>query len=274
MSWQYGTVLRLLWYFSLCVLPITKAARILPYSFQAYNDLLNYREARLYALDHVTIYSLGETFTQYGVNDTLGLCLLHNHFHLLPGEVMVEVVHNTSSTTEPHTLKWEFADGGAQDIVPSMMAVSTSGYLTPFELLDLSISNFAAYSKTIRSNVKRLYAELASFDGFFQALARKLEEFQLLHVFGVCIRHRDSITSADPGQSSMEMNHPKQRWLRLDPLMAYAHKMDIINAKWMKGEATATFWSFPMRCECGLEGSMCAECGCSNACMYCAECSS
>lgn len=258
----------------MCVLPVTKAARILPYSFQAYNDLLDYRVARIHALDQVTIDTLGEIFMKYRVNDTFGLCLLHNHFHLLPGEVMVEVVHNASSTTEPRTLKWEFTDVGAQDIVPSMMALSTSGYLTPFELLDLSISNFAAFSKTIRSNIKRLYAQLDSLDGFFQALARKLEELQLLHVFGVCVRHRDSITSADPGQNSLEMNHPKQRWLRLDPLVAYAHKMDDINAKRMKGEATSTFWSFPLKlCDkCGQQAGICAECGCFNGCQACAEC--
>jgi len=76
----------------------------------------------------------------------------------------------------------------------------------------------------------------------------------------------------------METNHPRDRWLRLDPMVAFAHKRDAINAKWRKGEATPTFWSFPLRCavcaagdaasdgicaECSCGGGMCAECSCS-----------
>ena len=101
-------------------------ADVLPYSFEAYNALLDYRHARVHALDHVAIDILGEVFMRHEVNDRLGLCLLHNHFHVLPGETMVEVVYNHSSTTEPRLMDWQLATGRvAKDIVPAMLGLTS-----------------------------------------------------------------------------------------------------------------------------------------------------
>jgi hypothetical protein len=67
---------------------------LLPYDLTAtsYNALLDYKVARSYARDDAAITNLGELFMQHGVNDTFGLCLLHNHFKIRAGELMIETV--------------------------------------------------------------------------------------------------------------------------------------------------------------------------------------
>lgn len=80
-------------------------ARLLSHSVELYNEMLDYPIARQYAWDTTTINQLGEVFLEHKVNDTFGLTLLHNHFHLQPGEQMIEVVYNGSSRTEPHLIE-------------------------------------------------------------------------------------------------------------------------------------------------------------------------
>jgi hypothetical protein len=77
---------------SLSVIGVTAATSLLPYDFRAYNALLDYKVARVYARDDGAIASLGDVFMSHRVNDTFGLCLLHNHFKLRADELMVETV--------------------------------------------------------------------------------------------------------------------------------------------------------------------------------------
>ncbi len=175
--------------------------------------------------------------------------------------------------------------------MPSMLGLTQDGDLIPLEFLDMRRSDFAAFALSTRTIMASFFSNPDAFAPFLRALAAALEAAKLRHVFGVCVRHRDSITSEDPGGSSMETNHPNQRWLRLDPMAAFAHKFDVIAAKFAKGEvcaallmeivspfplvltlvtfhcmqSTPTFWSFPLRCQACLSGpteGFCAECGC------------
>ena len=82
------------------------------------------------------------------------------------------------------------------------------------------------------SHLDTFYSEPERFAAFFLDVATTLDEMKLLHVFGVCVRHRDSITMADPHHSSLETNHPNDRWLRLDPMLTLSTtKMATIQAK-------------------------------------------
>ena len=65
---------------------------ILPYAFEEYNALLPYTSARVYAFEDKLINELGDILMDYRMNDTFGLCLLHNHFHLTDNEKLVEIV--------------------------------------------------------------------------------------------------------------------------------------------------------------------------------------
>ena len=179
---------------------------ILEYSFAAYNNLLDYRIARTYAFDNEAIASLGEIFMSYNVNDTFGLCLLHNHFHVHEGELMVEVVSNDTSNTFPQSLSWKFQPGMSKnDVQPSMMGLTEDGDLRPFEFLDVRHSNFTSYTDVILPGLQRFYSNPQTYSAFFKALAAKLTDMKLRDIFGVCVRHRDSIVNTDPNFSSLEV---------------------------------------------------------------------
>ena len=260
------------------------------YSSVAYNALLDYKVARSHALDTAAIADLGDIFMRHSVNDTFGLCLLHNHFKVNDGELMVEIVSRNVTKTSPRSLPdWAFAQDG--NIVPSVMGLTIDGGLVPFEFLDLKGSDFGSFSASTRDILQSFFSHPEVFSAFLLDLASALESARLRHFFGVCVRHRDSVTSADPGGSSMETNHPRERWLRLDPMVIYANKFDVIASKFKRGEvrlgvlgcpgrmqgrltrglsrfqSTPTFWSFPLRCNAVGMGSgptegFCAECGC------------
>ena len=253
-------------------LSLSAHASILDYSFDAYNNLLDYKVARSFAFQQDSIEALGDIFLSHNVNESFGLCLLHNHFKIHEGELMVEIVVDTHSTTQPRPIDgWKFVRGMRGDVQPSMMGLSADGDLLPYEFLDLRLSNFTKYTNVIRPGLQSFYSNPTQYDSFFKELAVALTNLNLRHIFGVCVRHRDSITQADPTQSSLETNHPRDRWLRLDPLITHAAKMEMINAKWRKGEASPTYWSFPLRCsQCNAESGICAECSCSGG--MCAEC--
>ena len=118
---------------------------ILPYSWEVYNALLDYRIARAYAFDDAAIHDLGEIFMAHGANATFGLCLLHNHFHVLPGERMVEVVRTNASFTAPATVV------DHENVHPSMMALTSEGDLRPMEFLNVALSDFGAFSGVTRA---------------------------------------------------------------------------------------------------------------------------
>jgi len=164
--------------------------RMMEYSFEEYNALLDYRVARAYAFDYAAIDSLGRVFLDHGVNNTFGLCLLHNHFHVKAGEAMVEIVQNDFSTTHPRSVAppatWHFPsvvgdeDAFIQMVQPSMMGLTLDGNLRPFEFVDFPASDFASYSGAILSkNLQTFYSRPEYYDAFFRDLAGKLTELNL-----------------------------------------------------------------------------------------------
>lgn len=178
-------------------------APFLPYSFQAYNALEDYKVARVHATNTDAVAALGDVFMRHAVNDTFGLCLLHRHFKVRGGEVMVEVVRGNATRTEPRVLPtWEFSP--TADVVPSVMGVTANGSLVPYEFLDVRESDFGAVSETTRRVLAGFYSRSEAFTPFFVDLASALDAAGLRSAFGVCVRHRDSVTSADPGGSSSE----------------------------------------------------------------------
>ena len=101
---------------------------------------------------------LGEIFMANGANETFGLCLLHNHFHVDEGDAMVEVVTGNSSATRPRKGDWlhhqqeqrqqgSLRRASIPQIVPSMLGFTSAnnGDLRPFEFLDVGASDFAGF---------------------------------------------------------------------------------------------------------------------------------
>ena len=100
-----------------------------------------------------------------------------------------------------------------------------------------------------------------------------------LNIFGLCIKHRESINEIDPLLSTLETNHPRERWLKIEPMKYHQWKHDIFLEKWKRGEASSTFWSFPPKYGCNMTEcdkclsfgpQTCAECACGGG--RCAEC--
>ena len=203
----------------ICALQIDKSlADILSYSFEEYNALLPYVDARVYAFEDETINELGDILMNHGMNDTFGLCLLHNHFHVNLNEKLVEIVSNTSS----HIDIVENVSLSSSDIniKPYMFELTDNLDLKPMEFVDLTYSNFGSFTNEVQERFSYFDHELINndndknFDNFLHDFYNKLYDTDRINIFGLCIKHRESINSADENMSTLETNHPKQRWLK------------------------------------------------------------
>ena len=102
-----------------------RGVRLEAYHTEAYNALGDYKDVRHRALDGDYVSQLGDLFMLHAVNNTWGLCLLHNHFHLRGAELMVETVSGNISRTLPITLP--FKKPGDYGLWPSMLGLSECG---------------------------------------------------------------------------------------------------------------------------------------------------
>lgn len=251
---------------------------VLPYLYQEYNALLPYTSARVYAFEDETINELGDILMNYGMNDTFGLCLLHNHFHLNDNEKLVEIVSNTTSNVDVvHNDNYTDDINNDINIKPYMFELTDNLDLKPMEFVDLSYSDFGLFTDEVQHRFSWFNQELISndaFNDFLSVFYNKLSNTERVNIFGLCIKHRESINSADENWSTLETNHPKQRWLKIEPMVRHEWRHALFIEKWKRQEASSTFWSFPMNCECDeiCENNLgtCAECSCGGG--RCAEC--
>ena len=168
--------------------PDTAGVRLAAYDAAAYNALGDYKDVRARALDDAYIAQLGSIFMAHaGANDTFGLCLLHNHFHVrtAPAELMVETVSGNVSRTLPIALP--FQQPGDHGLWPSMLGLTAGGGLRPFEFLDVQRSDFVAFADATRRTIRAFYDNPEAHAPFLRALGAKLAaDAQLDMCVGCC----------------------------------------------------------------------------------------
>ena len=260
-------------------------SRVVSYSAELYNEMLDYKIAREYAFEYDHIRELGDIFMKHEMNDTFGLCLLHNHFHLEQDEILIEIVSNDTSHVSVdlienhkadvagHKTKTSIAISKKDIIKPYLYEISSDSHLIPMEYVDVTYSNFGVFNNVTkeRFNTFDLSFNNELFGVFLNEMVLKLESIDRLGIFGLCMKHRQSINEIDPFGSTLETNHPTQRWLHVEPMYYHSLKSKMFEEKWKKKEASSTFWSFPLKCDTCPEGvSECAECACGGG--RCAEC--
>ena len=117
-----------------------------------------------------------------------------------------------------------------------MMGLTPAGDLLPFEFLDL----LSATSRVHRVDCPASQQILLhpSLRSFLPRSCLRSSHAATYSTSSACACARDSIILADPTKARWKPTTRSDRWLRLDPMLVHAAKMDIINAKWRKGEAS------------------------------------
>ena len=254
---------------------------VLPFDWMLYNNMLDYKYAREFAFETENIDIIGDIFMRYQMNNTFGLCLLHNHFHLKNSdELLVEIVSNETSHIDIISSDNLTMNTGIHiNIVPYMFELTGELHLIPMEYIDLTYSNFGDFNDDVINRFQYFNNELLlnsndHFIGFLNELYTFLDRINRVNIFGICIKHRNSINIIDEYGSTIETNHPKERWLKIEPMIYHSWRHELFIKKWKNKEASSTFWSFPPNCQCNdicnSTVGMCAECVCGGG--RCAEC--
>jgi len=123
----------------------------------------------------------GALFRQYGVEDFIGLQLLHKHFDVYEGELIVDQHDGNVSIAEPMTWDSLLSIHAPLGVIAHRFKVTESAHLIPLEFSVVSEQN---------SFVADAYQQLISPEHaiFLYEFSRLLAKFNLLNVFGIGLK--------------------------------------------------------------------------------------
>jgi hypothetical protein len=231
------------------------------FSIERFNALRWYEDVRVYAaekssLAHVrAMLKIIDTTGPAGIRDWLGIALLHKHFELLDGEVLLEKLSDDhTSDSRPTPVK----DVSAP--LPHMFAFATAGQIQPLEYLD-----DAPYA--MRQQIHQLLFTNSTKPMLAQ-VHRYLSQNGLLSIFGIGIVHRQKVAEADPHGRQVETSNLQQRWLHVRPFNRQStNEVEEFREKQKTGLATNTFWTV------GRDGGTNSSLDCSGHCNgHCNHC--
>jgi hypothetical protein len=210
---------------------------LLPFSTDAFNNLSSIYDAHQKKADYDKLNNnkvssemaaLAQALVDAGVGDFTGVVLLHKHFELAPGELVVEIVSNASSLTVPLMLS------------PNKTAVKSATVDSQLKLLPHTFavhdSNALPLEYAMYTPGDLLEARYKLFVAAVPTLFPKLQQVQRSGLFGVAIRHRDGIVDASKDAHTVEMVS-EHRWLLVQPSSAEQQ-----SALMQTGLTTSTFW--------------------------------
>lgn len=206
-----------------------------PFDVQVFNSLQHFQTAKL-SVPEVTkaADALGAVIEQHGMEDSVGICLLHKHFDLKAQEVLVE----TQSVGESHLKPQSWTSDEA--LVPYMWKVTTRCEVFPLEFVQAD------------EDKSRKTAFVLSNSAFLADLTRTILELGLEDVAGFSVLHRDHLTDIDP--STLELTNDQLRKLVVLPMS----KTDRPPQDFLKSddsETVRTMWTFRKKSdeihECG-----------------------
>lgn len=185
---------------------------------------------------------LGDVIRRHGLNQQIGISLLHKHFDLAPEERLVEEFEDNHAYIRPTA---ECADS-----LPYMWKLEQdeqSGEATwiPLEFV----------RRTDAAEVSERAATVAQNPTFLRELAEKLADLGVTNLFGFSVLHRDTIHVAE-GNILVESTDDDARVLMFSALPRTA-----VDPKTL----TQTLWKFSA--EGGVEGV--TEC---SHCTHCTHC--
>ncbi|HAZ46064.1 MAG TPA: hypothetical protein DDW76_26180 [Cyanobacteria bacterium UBA11369] len=127
------------------------------------------------------IDELGDVICQYGLEDVVGLCLLHKHFELNPDECMVKEMAQSAAYIRPFSINY------VQSLIPCAWRLgfnTESGQCVVYPLEFVPYSEKAELAYNLAHSINNA-------SGFLLDFSRKLEEMGLTDVFGIFSLHSD-----------------------------------------------------------------------------------
>ncbi|MBD2200859.1 MULTISPECIES: glycerol-3-phosphate ABC transporter substrate-binding protein [Calothrix] len=199
------------------------------YEPSIFDSLNKFSDAKQSLAQHKnTLGELGAVICKHGLQQKIGLTLLHKHFDLLPHERLIESVGDNKIYINP------IAGVDEEAIIPYLWKFSSefSG-----ENLAQNISysplEFQYKSTATTDNIEAVQALMAN-SNFLEEIAMKLQNFGLEDVFGLSILHREAIAIAK-GEILVETTDHEKRCLTLTAV----NSNDVC-----KEELTETLWHF------------------------------
>ena len=119
-----------------------------------------------------SIEILGDIIVKHGLNNDVGIVLLHRHFDITEDEILVEQVDSKQSVTQPILI----ADADPNVIPHSFMLLPTSKW-APYEFTAPCVDS------------ARKVVNVFSNTDFLVEIQQKLVELSLNHVYGLQIRY-------------------------------------------------------------------------------------
>ena len=186
--------------------------------------------------------TLGDVIRQHGLNQQVGISLLHKHFNLNNDERLVEEFADNHAYIRPTT--------DSADSLPYMwkleQALSGEWSWVPLEFVRREDAD-ATFSDRV--------AAVTQNQAFLNDLAAKLSELGMANLFGFSILHRDTIHVAE-GNILVESTDDDARVLTFSALPRSEVKPETL---------TQTLWKFPETS--GIEAV--SEC---SHCTHCTHC--
>jgi hypothetical protein len=170
-----------------------------------------------------TVWALGSSILDYGMEETVGVTLLHKHFDIRKGEQVVREYSHGAATIEPQPI--------SREVVGCIWALDEVGTYRPVEFCDGPGSLGAIPQLDILKNKRE----------FLQKFADQLIVSDVINMFGLATLGGVQYINPREGESIVEKNIGERK-LRLERISTEALS---------RMESATTLWRFSRAPEAG-----------------------
>jgi len=175
--------------------------QLAPFSKQVWDGLLPFPEARRRARERLdALEEFGSIICRHGLQDVVGLALIHKHFKLAPDERLVEVFQDGGFRIVP---------SAEQDVTPYLWKVEKDpqGEWQWFPIEFVKVAGAP-------TNAVELAAHLNKYPAFLAELSEAFVRRGVKDIFGLNTLHRDAVEAA-PSELLIETNDAANRTLEV-----------------------------------------------------------
>lgn len=186
---------------------MSERVQLEPYAAAHYNALPMFPDVFKNSSRTDVINKLGKVIQFHGLSDYVGVALLHRHFALHDGEVLVERVTDESGVPGTHTTPVSPMPAGG--IVPYLFDVTDSDSLA---LRPLEFMNATEFHGTEES-----WRVLLTHPRFIHDWRDAAKELDVAGLFGFTLLHRTLVAEHSPVHGTSEASSESERWLHVTP---------------------------------------------------------